>query len=124
MVRKTNNDRLGLGARRGITVTVTTTPSTLDTLLDTASSGRTLMPNLRQINLVNTGSGTIYILENTSQTVTEGVPIPNTAGINQRFYESSPTTWGTTGSVEGDDISGSYFAVASGTQTMVVEELA
>ena len=125
MARKQNMDRLGLGSRRGITVTVTATPSTLDTLLDTASSGRTLNAALRQVNFINTsGSATIYILENSSQTVTEGVPIPSDTGANERFYEASATAWGANSTLDGDTISGSYFAVSSGTATMVVEELA
>jgi len=125
MARKQNLDRLGLGARRGITVTVTTTPTTLADLLNTASPGRTLHPGLRQINFQNTsGSTTIYILENSSQTVTEGVQIPSTAGANERFYETSTTAWGANSTLDNDTISGSYFATSSGTATMVVEELA
>lgn len=117
--RKVNHDRLGLGARRGITVTVTTTPSSLADLLDAASSGRIEMTNRRQLNLQNTSGSTIFILENASQTVSEGVQV---AASGERQYEMSTT--GTGNNLVGDDISGTFFAVASGTASMVVEELA
>lgn len=122
MVRKINNDRLGLGQRRGITVTVTTTPSSLATLLNAASAGRTELENRRQLNLQNTGAVTIYLLESASQTVTEGVQLLSTPGLNERYYECSTsmtvndldTEYGT---------EGTFFAVSSGTCTMVVEEV-
>lgn len=117
--RKVNHDRLGLGSRRGITVTVTTTPTSLASLLDTASSGREEMVNRRQLNLQNTSGSTIFILESTSQTVAQGVQI---AAGGERGYEISIT--GTSNDIEGDSISGFYFAVSSGTASMVVEELA
>jgi len=100
---------------------VTTTPSTLDTLLDAAVTGRTLGGATRQVNLQNTGAATIYILENDSQTVAEGVQLK---ASGERFYETSPTAWGENAALDTDSISGSYFAVAAGTVTMVVEELA
>lgn len=121
---KVNQDRLGLGSRRGITVTVTTTPSSLATLLDAASSGRTELLGRRQLNLQNTdASSTIYVLESASQTVTEGVQI--TAG-QERFYELSITGTDNTSLAAlspADDISKTFFAVSSGTAPMVVEEL-
>lgn len=122
MARKINNDRLGLGQRRGITVTVTTTPSTVATLLDTASAGRTELPNRRQLNLQNTGAQTIFILESAAQTVSEGVQLISSAGANERFYEAS-TSITATDLDTGYGIAGTFLAVSAGTATMVVEEV-
>jgi len=123
--RKINNDRLGLGARRGITVTVTTTPNSLATLLDAASSGREEMPNRRQLNLRNNDASTVvYVLESSTQTVAEGVQIR--AG-EERGYEMSITgTDNTTlaSMAPPDNISKTFFATSSGTAAMTVEELA
>lgn len=123
---KINNDRLGLGARRGITVTVTDTPSSLATLLNAASTGRTEMAGRRFLALRNTqvsSPQTIYILESTTQTVTEGIQIPT---LEERFYEMSTT--GTNNDLVNtrppDSISKTFFATASGTATMTVEESA
>lgn len=124
---KKNNDRLGLGARRGITVTVTETPQSLAELLEAASPGRTEMSNRRQLNLRDTdGSKTIYILETTSQTIVEGIQIR--AG-EERFYELSVTGTDNASLLlmnPADLLSKTYFAVAPGDTSapMTVEESA
>lgn len=125
-VLKINQDRLGQGARRGITVTVTGTPTSLADLLDAAITGRTEMAGRRMLALKNTqvsSPQTIYILESTTQTVTEGIQIPT---LEERFYEMSVTgTDNTLGnSRPPDTISKTFFATASGTATMTVEETA
>ena len=123
--RKINNDRLGLGMRRGITVTVTTTPSSLATLLNAATTGRGEMPNRRQLNLRNnSATEKIFILEAAAQTVAEGVQIR--VG-EERPYEISITgTNNTTGPLmsPADDISKTLFATSANTAAMTVEEIA
>lgn len=120
-----NKDRLGLGARRGITVTVTSTPSSLATLLNAASTGRTEMANRRQLNVKNThATNTIYILESSSQTATEGIPM---APSEERYYEMSTTGTDNTSPQNfrpPDNISGTYFVAPAGNTTMTVEECA
>lgn len=98
---------------RTIPVTVTTTRTSLGSLLDTAESGRLRMPGCKSLTLLNTdASVTIYVLESTTQTITNGWPIP--AGGTLTFEASESF---------GDLVNeGLYFAVSSGTATMKVLE--
>ena len=113
--RKINQDLLPLGSWRCIRVSVTSTLSSLDTLLNAASTGRTLNPSIRAIRLRNLGSVTIYTTEDSGASLPDGGEIRPGETLN------------ITGSISTFDNSlaapdNVFFGVVSGTCAMSVEE--
>jgi hypothetical protein len=104
------------GGVRVTTITVTTSPATLDTLLDAAVAGRSSLAGRRVLKLRNThGSNPVYILESASQSITSGWNIES--GQTESF-EASETF---TGNLFTD--CGFYLACNSGTISVKVWEL-
>lgn len=102
-------------------ITVTTTRTALNDLLNTAVSGRSSLAGRRSLVLRNNSAVTVYLLESSTQTVTDGWEI--LAG------EDLPLQASETGTANEYPIStsanggaGFYLAVASGTAAVKVLE--
>ena len=109
---------IGTGLRV-TTITITTTPSTLDDLLSTAVSGRKSLPGRRSLILRNLDqTDAFYILESTDQTTTDGWNVEAYEDLPLECSESA--TANETTIAEGGG--GFYLATASGTVDVKVLE--
>lgn len=109
-----NQDRLGIGSRRVVVVTVTTTRSSLGDLLTAA--GQTLVGSFRFLRFINKGANVIYIGQDATvpASITDAPGIPPMSGTTEfnASYEASYTIL--------DDM---VFATNSGSSVMTVEAL-
>jgi hypothetical protein len=102
-------------------ITVTTTPTSLNALLNTAVSGRSSMAGRRSLKLRNRDStNPFYILESSTQTITNGWNVEAgsefSADASETFTENIPT-------IDVADGGGGFFlACASGTIAVKVLE--
>jgi hypothetical protein len=114
---------LGSGIR-STPITVTTTPTSLDALLTTAVAGRVSLTGRRSLSIKNKdASVTLYILESTTQTVTDGWEV--LAGATLQFDASETFTKNLSQlslANNGGGGTGFYLAVASGTLSAKVLE--
>lgn len=109
---------LGTGVRV-TTITVTTTATSLDDLLDTAVSGRSSMVGRRSLIFRNLdATAAFYILESSTQTATDGWDVP--AGEDIKFEASESGTANNVTIAEGGG--GFYLATSSGTVDVKVIE--
>lgn len=111
---------LGTGLRV-TTITVTTTATSLEDLLNTAVSGRGSMAGRRTLKLRNLdGSAAFYILEASDQTVTDGWNVEAAA----EFSADASETF--TENIDANNVSngggGFYLACSSGTVSVKVLE--
>lgn len=103
-------------------ITITTTPTSLDSLLNTAVSGRSSLAGRRSLVIRNLdATNPYYILESTSQTVTNGWNIEAGLDFTAQASESGtgneyPISTSTNGGA------GFYLACSSGTISAKVLE--
>lgn len=99
-------------------ITVTTTASALDTLLDVAVTDRASMPGRRNLIIRNNSAVTVYLLESSSQTTTDGWEI--LAGEDFAVQASETGTANEVSIANGGG--GFYLKVASGTAAVKILE--
>lgn len=120
-IRYQTNETLGVGCRV-TTITVSTTHSTLDTLLNAAVSGRASMPGRRSLTLRNLDStNPFYITESASQTDTDGWNVE--AGEDIKFEASESFTDNLSDYSIANGGGGFYLVCDSGTISVKVLEV-
>lgn len=116
-----NTFTIGTGIRV-TTITVTTTPTSLDDLLNTAVSGRSSLVGRRSLKLRNLdATAPFYLLESSTQTATAGWNVDAADEFSSEASESAtaneyPISESTNGGA------GFYLATSSGTVDVLVLE--
>lgn len=115
---RVNQDRLGLGSRKLVVITVTTTPTLLSALVATA--GKAYPGSHRHIIFTNNGSNIVYLPATASypSPVTDSPSIAVTGGT--RAYEASKTFYDAPAATD-DAEEGILFATSAGTSKVTVE---
>lgn len=116
-----NTFTIGTGVKV-TTITVTTTPTSLDDLLNTAVTGRSSLTGRRSLVLRNLdGTNAFYILESTTQTTTDGWNVDAGDDWTSEASETGTSNGYSIATSTGGG-AGFYLACASGTISVKVLE--
>lgn len=115
---RVNNDRLGLGVRKLVVITVTTTPTILSSLVTTAS--KVYPGSHRHVIFTNNGANIVYLPGTASYPASLADSPSIAASGGTRAYEASKTFFDAPGTTD-DAEEGILFATSAGTSKVTVE---